>query len=44
MLNKKVYNNKIKYFINRKDFSFYEISWKLVKHFENIKSAIKNFE
>ena len=40
MLNKRVRNNKI----FKKDFSFYKTSWKLIKYFENVKNAIKNFK
>ena len=37
-------NNKFKYLINRKNSHFYEDLWKLIKHFNNIKNLIKNFE
>ena len=44
MRDKKMRNNEFKYLINWKNFHFYENLWKLMKHFENVKNAIKNFK
>ena len=41
---KKIRNNEFKYLINWKDSHFYEDLWKLIKHFENVKSVIKDFK
>ena len=44
MLSKRVRKGETEYLIGWKDFLSYEDSWEPMKHLENAKSAIKDFE
>ena len=44
MLNKRIKKNEIEYLIEWIDSSFYENSWKSMKHLKNAQKAIDNFE